>query len=435
MLPPGGLFHEKTWRIAPSPFCLPLGLEETLRRLGHHLEKFLRACAQLYRMSADGRMPAWIAELLDYGKPPELIELQRALPLEIPKVIRPDLILTREGFVIAELDNVPGGIGLTGWLAQTYESLGCPVTGGAAGMLNGFTRAFPGGDVVISQEAQDYRPEMDWLTRQLNEQVSEPRWRVVEGFDSEAAPARVYRFFELFDLENVPGTPELMQKCRAGEVEVTPPFKPALEEKLWFALFWLRPLERFWLRALGSRTLSTLRNVLPYTWLVNPEKLPVHAVLPRLGVHDWQEVAALSHRDRHLILKISGFSPRAWGSRGVVVGSDVSGPVWAQALQEALDSWPHSPWILQEFHHSAVFKQEWWEPGSGKILTMDGRVRLCPYYFVAGIAQVELGGILATVCPSDKKLLHGMPEAVLAPATATKNELAKSPSTFTNFCR
>jgi hypothetical protein len=28
---------------------------------------------------------------------------------------------------------------------------------------------------------------------------------------------------------------------------------------------------------------------------------------------------------------------------------------------------------------------------------------------------VKLGGILATVCPADKKILHGMSEAVMAP--------------------
>jgi hypothetical protein len=30
---------------------------------------------------------------------------------------------------------------------------------------------------------------------------------------------------------------------------------------------------------------------------------------------------------------------------------------------------------------------------------------------------VRLGGVLATVCPADKKILHGMPDAVMAPCT------------------
>ena len=45
---------------------------------------------------------------------------------------------------------------------------------------------------------------------------------------------------------------------------------------------------------------------------------------------------------------------------------------------------------------------------------MRGRARLCPYYFVSD-NQVELVGILTTICPLDKKLIHGMVDAVMVP--------------------
>lgn len=45
---------------------------------------------------------------------------------------------------------------------------------------------------------------------------------------------------------------------------------------------------------------------------------------------------------------------------------------------------------------------------------MRGRVRLCPYYFVEQ-EKVQLRGALATIVPADKKLLHGMRDAILAP--------------------
>jgi hypothetical protein len=51
----------------------------------------------------------------------------------------------------------------------------------------------------------------------------------------------------------------------------------------------------------------------------------------------------------------------------------------------------------------------------GRMVRMKGRVRLCPYYF-CGERETKLGGVLATVCPADKKLLHGMRDAILAPA-------------------
>jgi hypothetical protein len=49
-----------------------------------------------------------------------------------------------------------------------------------------------------------------------------------------------------------------------------------------------------------------------------------------------------------------------------------------------------------------------------------GRVRLCPYYLVTGendSARAQLGGVLATICPADKKIIHGMKDAILAPCS------------------
>jgi hypothetical protein len=44
----------------------------------------------------------------------------------------------------------------------------------------------------------------------------------------------------------------------------------------------------------------------------------------------------------------------------------------------------------------------------------DGRLRLCPYYFVVA-GQTRLSGALATFCPPDKKIIHGMQDAALLP--------------------
>ena len=51
---------------------------------------------------------------------------------------------------------------------------------------------------------------------------------------------------------------------------------------------------------------------------------------------------------------------------------------------------------------------------------MRGRVRLCPYYFVEA-NKVTLRGALATIVPADKKLLHGMRDAILAPTEQSPN--------------
>jgi hypothetical protein len=50
---------------------------------------------------------------------------------------------------------------------------------------------------------------------------------------------------------------------------------------------------------------------------------------------------------------------------------------------------------------------------------MAGRARLSPYYFVTG-ERAELAGVLATICPPDKKVIHGMRDAVMAPCAVKK---------------
>ena len=43
-------------------------------------------------------------------------------------------------------------------------------------------------------------------------------------------------------------------------------------------------------------------------------------------------------------------------------------------------------------------------------------MRLCPYYFVDSKAHLaQLHGVLATLCPAYKKIIHGMKDAALLP--------------------
>jgi hypothetical protein len=411
-LPPHGLFAGQTWRIAPEAFPLPRELVNKFEALGPQLAAFYRACNVLYRHSAQGKQPRWIADYLDAGKPRELIELSRLNRLrgDIPRVIRPDLILTGDRFFITELDSVPGGIGLTGWLGTAYGELGDQIVGGPAGMADRFAATFAQPlVVVVSEESATYRPEMQWLGEQLGFRVARP-----EGLAQLERGTTVYRFFELFDLPNVSGASVLLQAAARGEVTLTPPPKPQLEEKMLFAFLWMAQLRTFWREQLGDKTLAALQEVVPYTWIVDPAPLPPHAVIPGLGINDWREMGKFSQKQRELVLKISGFSEHAWGSRGVYVGHDLPATEWAAAIQHALDSFPTHPFILQRFERSRLFDAQYFDFEADVLRTFKARVRLCPYYFVVG-DDAKLGGILATVCPSDKKILHGMPDAVMAP--------------------
>jgi len=418
-LPKEGLFAEKDWLLSPDAFPIERKFLTELEQLGHRLFVFQRACNQLYQLSVKGKQPAWVARYLDAGKPKELIEFSRRKEIrdDLPRVIRPDLIVTDNGYIIAEIDSVPGGIGLTAWLNQTYSAFDKQIVGGANGMLEGFQSVLPnGGDIVISQEASTYRPEMEWLAARLKDRQPDWEWRVVAAENYEARDSRaVYRFFELFDLPNIPKIDILLHANAKGRVAITPPIKPFLEEKMWFALFWLRPLHEFWRRELGEKYFLKLQEVIPYSWILDPTPLPQHAVIPRLEIHDWREAAKFSQKDRDLLLKVSGFSPLGWGSRGISLGSDLAHAEWEKRIDNALATFDSSPTIIQRFHKGRLLEHRYCEPDSGELKTMKGRVRLCPYYFVEH-DQVKLRGALATIVPADKKFLHGMRDAILVPS-------------------
>jgi hypothetical protein len=416
-VPAEGLFAEKDWLTSPEPFGVSNEFADDLEKLGYRLHLFIRACNQLYFQSVRGKQPAWIAKLFDQGKPPELIELARQFRQELPQVLRPDLVLTENGYTIAELDSVPGGIGLTAWLNKTYAAFGYDVIGGTEGMFEGFRSITPGGaDILVSEESATYRPEMQWLASELNQRFAPEEWRVLEldgKTDDTPVRSSVYRFFELFDLPNIPAAKPLMARAALNELTVTPPLKPFLEEKLWFALFWLRPLREFWRQELSERHFLKLQECIPYTWIVDPAPLPPHAVFPGLEVQSWDEVANFSQKQRELILKISGFSELGWGSRGVHMAADLPQAEWKAALNNALEQFTEHPHLLQRFHKGRLIQQPYQDRG-GELRTMNGRVRLCPYYFLSE-GKAHLHGALATICPADKKLLHGMRDAILVP--------------------
>jgi len=380
--------------------------------LGHPLARFQQACDGLYRRSAAGKLPEWLAELLDEGKPEWLAMLQRepGTAEQFPRVIRPDLILTETGFSMTELDSVPGGIGVTAWLSQVYSKAGFDVLGGPDGMIDGFRSLMPeGGTVLISEESKDYRPEMEWLTRELGK-----AWHVSPAEEYQAGDKSLYRFFELFDWESVPEVRHLAEDAAAGRIKITPPFKPHLEDKLWLALLWSPALKKVWEQTLRGSHLKRLRSLVPFGWVLDPTPLPPHAALPRINAHSWDEVANFSQKERQLVLKVSGFHETAWGSRGVFIGHDMPSSEWSERLHHALGQSSEQPWILQDFREGRriehpVFRED------GSVEMMQGRVRLCPYFFTNDSGQTKFGGCLATIVPADKKKIHGMTDGVLVP--------------------
>jgi len=424
--------------------------------LGPQLLLFYRALNRLYAESVRGTQPPWIAGYLDQGKPEGLITYSRMKRFRdhLPAVIRPDVIPTQDGMVITELDSVPGGIGLTAALSRAYSdtpthpsALPSPlneIVKGRDGMIEGFAAMLQAqrGErdgcvaILVSDEAKDYRPEMTWMAAQLSARgletyCVEPRQiRFTEEGLLIITPERqipvglVYRFYELFDLPNIPKAELIQYAAKKGWVSVTPPYKPALEEKSAFGLLHHPLLQPFWRHELGEALLLHLTTIMPRTWILDPAPVPPSATIPGLSIGgrasmSWSDLARATQKERHFVIKPSGFSELAWGSRGVSIGHDLPQVEWADALDSALKAFPRTPYVLQEFHKGRQYQLDYFDPVTGEMKDMAGRARLSPYYFVTG-EKAELAGILATICPADKKVIHGMKDAIMIPcAVAT----------------
>ncbi len=433
-----------TWRIATTPFSLTKNQLDFFHQLGPQLLSFYRALNRLYADSVRGLQPAWVAGYLDQGKPDALLSYSRMKRFrdQLPAVIRPDIIPTQDGMVITELDSVPGGIGMTACLSALYaegEAGSSSLVGGPEGMVRGFAAMLRGQlaqhtgcvAILMSEEAKDYRPEMTWLAARLraiglDAYCVEPRQIrfTEEGLritseDMDQPIALIYRFYELFDLLNIPKSELVQYAIKKDRVAVTPPYKPALEEKLAFGLLHHPALRRFWEQALGREIFLHLTTIMPRTWILDPAPIPPSATIPGLtiggrAVMNWHDLATATQKERHFVIKPSGFSELAWGSRGVSVGHDMPQGEWAGAIDKALAAFPHTPYILQEFHKGRLYELDYFDPVTSEMNRMSGRARLSPYYFVSG-EKTELAGILATVCPADKKVIHGMKDAVMVP--------------------
>jgi hypothetical protein len=438
---------ENTWRIATEPYLLSAEELDFIDRLGQHLLNFYTALNQFYLDSAKGKLPGWIAEYLDFGKPSHLVDYGRMKRFrkDLPGIIRPDLIVTEDGFSVTELDSVPGGFGLTARLMSLYRKDGRSIVGEENG---GIAELFyqmvedvsgvPNGTlgIVVSDEAKDYRSEMNCLADRLREKgfpvytvhptevIFKEDGLFVLDAGKEIRLDVAYRFYELFDLKNIPKSELFLYSNKKGRVKITPPVKPYLEEKLSLALFHHPALTALWKNALGPETFATLSHLIPQTWVLDNRDVPPYSVIPGLvvrqaPVQSWRELFSLGRKEREYVVKTSGFSPDSWGSRGVVVGHDVSTAEWRETLENRLADFPHRPSVLQVFHKGKTVVSSYYRPETGEMVEMKSRVRLTPYYFIVKGAS-RLGGILATLCPHDKKKIHGMTEAIMVPCAVNR---------------
>ena len=176
-----GIFGEPSgeipWRLSSEPFPVSPAQMEFFLLLGQDLLEFYRAVDALVLDSSCGKLPSWVLNylMMRIDAPVKEMGLSKAMRGQTVRVIRPDVILTKDGKTITELDSVPGGIGWTAALNAAYEKAGFDVVGAGGQMEKGFARMLadvagvpdPYCGIVVSEESKDYWHEMVWLGKRL----------------------------------------------------------------------------------------------------------------------------------------------------------------------------------------------------------------------------------------------------------------------------
>lgn len=333
----------RTHLIGAEPFQLSAAQVAELEKLGGALLAFYSAVNEIYlRLGYE-----WVSGYLDIGKGEDVLRHARMKYQKrlLPGVIRPDILITDDGFLITELDSVPGGIGQLDCLSSAYSDAGFELVGSGRGMRNGFTSMLrstsgkpdPVCAIVVSEESSDYLPEMTYLAGELRNfglraYTVRPKEVIFteDGLiiDAGGDPMRVdvvYRFFELFDLMNIPKSELISYAAKKKLAVVTPPYKHFFEEKMLLALFHHDALVDYWVSALGEDNYTLLKRSLSPTFIMDNRPVPPSAEISGFKwrgkpIRDWREISGGAQKERQLVLKPSGFSPLAWGARGVKVG-------------------------------------------------------------------------------------------------------------------
>jgi hypothetical protein len=461
--PEPSFFLDKTWQQGPIPFA-PQGhglteLTDLLGQLQVAGQAFYKAQSLLYHKSHQGAplqrnghqaTPAWIAELYDRGKPSWLVAHGRSpgLRRRLPALIRPDLIWTARGWQLTEWDSVPGGLGLTLYLQQRHGLRA------AQDPLADFYKAltadpalprFPQVVVAVSQECSTYRPEWDWIVKGW--QALGVRALCVPAEDLRCEGQAVWvkqgcnlhkvdllvRVFELFDHANIPAFRALLAAEAQGHVTCSPPMLHYQEEKLSLALLHHPQLQAYWAEQLGSALHRWLQQRVPPAWVMDWSHLPLpplaHLWAPATAhgpIGSWEALGALGRHQRPWVIKISGFHPTAWGSRGITIGPRSSTQHWQAALGKTRMLSASCLHILQDYlpPKAYLYPQERMPMAQGELpITLPSwhSIRLSPYL----TSDQALLGALTTLCPPDALYVHATPRAILVPAQINTAPAAK----------
>lgn len=381
------------FHVSPKPFTLNPDQSQEIQEMGNEIVNYFTSVDALYR--TDGT----VRKLLDTGKP-EIFLTEAQRPSNY-LFVRPDLIVSENGFTICEIETSPFGLALAELLNRGYNAAGYDTLVGENELSDHVSVETPQvGTIVYSQKTKSYHGQMTFLADKVFSNNNRT-WaaRSIDDLDSSETKS-VYRGFYLSECMSDPAIAELLKNQHPTSTAFTPSLTPHLEEKAGLSLIWDKRFESYFRTKLGSNAFEHLRKLIPPTWIVGQEEY-FSPGLPG-GISNSVELASLSKAKRAFVIKPSGFASNASWAEGVSMLHKKSAKKAEEILVDAAND-KSGLHIVQEFRSGIKYELNYSDDGQQ---TMMAKIRLTPYFAATGEKAGKLIAIKATGC-ENTDLIHG----------------------------
>jgi hypothetical protein len=377
------------FRTSPEPLTLSAEEGAEINRVGEAVAAFHEAVDELYQTDEKVR------ELLDRGKPEIFLgSPERGNYL----FVRPDIIMTDQGFTICELETSPFGLALADILNKSYRQAGFETMVGDTILEEHVHTGTPNnGRIVYSAKTAAYNGQLSYLAEEVFS-GDDRQWSSehIETIDHSANDP-MYRAFYTSEYEHDSAVQSVLERVDENQL-IIPSITPALEEKAVMGLLWDKRWETYFARQLGSTTVDFLRRVIPPTLIVG-EEAHFAPGLPA-GIADVAGLASLAKGQRTLVLKPSSSS---WAEGLHFLHKNSRGKA-VELLRDAVES--PKLHIIQEFRPGRKIPFTYEEGYERRPMT--AKVRLTPYF---GTTDGKLIAVKATACENTDRI-HGSSSSI-----------------------
>lgn len=372
------------FRVSPEPLLLSPQQAQEIQNIGLEITQFIQAAHELYLRDDVVR------SILNTGKPEIFLADKNINYL----FVRPDVIITPEGFAVCEIETSPFGLALAELLNRAYRTEGMETMVGDNVLMDHVRSATPTNGVILySQKTSSYSGQIKFLSDEIFS-GNDRTWQTstTDEIDYDRLN-NVYRAFYLSEYLSDPTVTSLIDSALSQLITILPSITPHIEEKALLALLWDRRFETFFQKHLGNGTFSHLRMVIPPTWIVGQEQYFAPG-LPD-GISSSMDLATVTRAKRALVIKPSGFSPNSSWSEGVQFLHTKSADN-VRAIIEVARSDSSCLYVVQQFRKGIPISMAY-ETNEG-LLPMNAKVRMTPYFILLGDNEGKLIAIKATGC-------------------------------------